>query len=288
MPGDYLTREDIVEVTGEERLEEVEDLEVLFLTFKAIANLQHCPSLRRLCLIDNGLEKIDNLLPIASTLKILCICDQAITSVESLDLPNLRELYLHRNAIDRLATLSSCPRLRKLWLFQNHLTSILPLQGLAELEECWLQCNAISHLPTMLHLPALRVLHLAGNPLVSLEETRPLITLRLLSHLSFQDIHFGRCDLVDEKGYRSYLVLLLKQLLVLDGVPIRGRQRQQPQQQQQQRSLMGEGEEEQEQEVFIAQQEYYQEMESYAANLQEIEDSYQKSLRAIDMQHQVL
>lgn len=69
MPTKFLTREDIVrfhfflfpvvcsdidlypikiETTGAERPEELEDLEVLFLTFDEISGLQCCPNLRRL------------------------------------------------------------------------------------------------------------------------------------------------------------------------------------------------------------------------------------------------
>ena len=46
---------------------------------------------------------------------------------------------------------------------------------------------------------------------------QPLIKLK---DLSFQDIHFGRCDIVDDKGYKDFILCYLKQLHILDGVLI--------------------------------------------------------------------
>jgi Leucine-rich repeat (LRR) protein len=57
--------------------------------------------MRRLCMIDNGLKSIRNLQPLGFTLTSLTLCDQNITVMENLELPNLRELFLHRNNITR-------------------------------------------------------------------------------------------------------------------------------------------------------------------------------------------
>ena len=57
--------------------------------------------MRRLCMIDNGLKSICNLRPLGFTLTSLTLCDQNITVMDNLELPNLRELFLHRNNIAR-------------------------------------------------------------------------------------------------------------------------------------------------------------------------------------------
>ena len=54
----------------------------------------------------------------------LCLCDQGITRMECLELPNLRELLLHQNALTRMEGLDGCPRLQKLWLASNKIPRI--------------------------------------------------------------------------------------------------------------------------------------------------------------------
>ena len=61
---------------------------------------------------------MSNLTPVSSTLISLCLSDQLITKMENLNLPNLRELFLHRNKINEIENLQFCPKLRKLWIFQ--------------------------------------------------------------------------------------------------------------------------------------------------------------------------
>lgn len=112
------------------------------------------------------------------SLQTLCICDQDIQVMEGLDLPNLRELFLHRNNITAINGLHGCPRLKKLWLFQNKITEISDLHAVSELEECWLQANQISKLDGLEYNTQLRVLGLAGNPI------REFAELDKLAHLS--------------------------------------------------------------------------------------------------------
>ena len=49
--------------------------------------------------IDNGLKRISNLEPISISLITLCLCDQNLKTMDNLLLPNLKDLYLHRNDI---------------------------------------------------------------------------------------------------------------------------------------------------------------------------------------------
>ena len=97
-----LTKEDIIETTGINQTDTIEELEILFLTCDEISSLQYCRSLKVLSMLDNGLKKISNLTPVCNTLIKLCLCDQLINKIDNLDLPNLKELYLHRNRIESI------------------------------------------------------------------------------------------------------------------------------------------------------------------------------------------
>ena len=97
-----LTKDDIIETTGITQTDTIEELEILFLTCDEISSLQNCRNLKILSMLDNGLKKISNLIPVSNTLIKLCLCDQLIVKIENLDLPNLKELYLHRNRIEHI------------------------------------------------------------------------------------------------------------------------------------------------------------------------------------------
>lgn len=254
-----LSREDIVETVGAaQALDELEDLEILFLSFSEIASLELTPRLRKLTLIDNGLTSISNLTPVGLTLTTLTLCDQELTCIAGLSqCPNLRELYLHRNMIASMEGLTGCARLRKLWLFQNRLTSLAALHSLPELQELWVQANAIRSLDGLVHCHSLHTLGthsrnqhsvsnthanttplrlhpnltqpppyplpsapslahtgLAGNPLSDFSELSKLAPLPSLRCLSLSDIHFGRCPVADDDGYRAFVVTTLVQVRV--------------------------------------------------------------------------
>ena len=128
-------------------LETLEDIEILFTSCHEIANLHDCKSLKKLTMLDNGLKKISNLSPVSRTLTSLCLCDQDISRMDYLELPALRELFLHRNKIIEVADLGGCPRLKRLWLFQNRIAKIHGLYSVPQLEECWLQvCSRPAYL----------------------------------------------------------------------------------------------------------------------------------------------
>jgi centrosomal protein CEP97 len=97
-----LTKDDIIETTGITQTDTIEELEILFLTCDEISSLQYCRNLKALSMVDNGLKRISNLTPVRNTLIKLCLCDQLIVKIENLDLPNLKELYLHRNRIEHI------------------------------------------------------------------------------------------------------------------------------------------------------------------------------------------
>lgn len=120
--------------------------------------------------------------------------------MENLLLPNLKELFLHRNSISKIENLSGCPRLKKLWLCQNKITNISGLYDVPALEELWLQSNLIQSLSGIENCMSLRSLSVAGNKINSFREITKLSNLRNLAILFIQDIHFGRCPITDDIG----------------------------------------------------------------------------------------
>jgi len=240
----YLTYEGLIETVGASAaLDTIQDLEILFLTFEEIcpssgsgsgnrstsnshSNMQsvfiHLPALERLALLDNGLKRISGLESLANTLINLTICDQMITNIDHgcLNLPNLRQLYLHRNELTSLKGLSGVPRLQKLWIFQNKLTSLKEVHALPELTCLWAQANQIKNLNGVQLCSELNELCLAGNPISDFVEIKRLKKLKSLTSLSLNDVHFGRCPLTDEKTYRSFILTALRQLRTLDDVAI--------------------------------------------------------------------
>lgn len=150
----------------------------------------------------------------------LCLCDQGLTAMDNLTLPNLKELFLHRNAITKIGNLGGCPRLRKLWLFQNKIEVVSGLHAVPELEECWLQSNQITKLQGFETLTHLHHLGLAGNSIVDFKELKRLSVCNAMRALSLSDIHFGRCPIADEAGYQEFIVLHLPQVTLLDGIAI--------------------------------------------------------------------
>lgn len=217
-----LSKQDIEEVTGCKEFDNIEDLEILFNNFAEISSLVGFPKLRRLACIDNGIKRISNLEPVSLTLQVLNLSDQDISKIENLNLPHLRELYLHRNYIRSVgsSSLSGCPRLKKLWLCQNQITTIDGLHGVPELEELWLQSNNIVSLEGLACCSALQHLGVAGNHVSDFAEVRRLSSLKSLSVLSFQDIHFGRCPVTDEEGYKEFIACHLPCVEILDGVEV--------------------------------------------------------------------
>ena len=50
----HLTREDIIDVTGESTLESLQVIEILFNGFQEIGGLEECTTLQKIAFIDNG------------------------------------------------------------------------------------------------------------------------------------------------------------------------------------------------------------------------------------------
>lgn len=212
-------------------------------------------------MLDNGLKRISNLTPVRNTLVSLCLCDQGITVMENLSLPNLKELYLHRNNIEVVNGLRECPRLKRLWLFQNKITKINDLYSVPELKECWLQANRITSLDGLEHCMQLEYLGMAGNPISDFSELKKLTNMTNLQELSLNDVHFGRCLVADDKGYKEFVLCFLRGVKILDGVNITSEKQ------------------------ASAESIYSNQLKIYNNSLNEIEEDYRRDLQAIETNH---
>eukprot|EP00936_MAST-01D_sp_MAST-1D-sp1_P002182 g2182.t1 len=220
-----LTADMIAEATGQQDLEDIEHIEIIFGSFEELGALEGCTKLRSLTVINAGMTRISALQPVASTLEKLCLCDQGITRMEGLTLPNLRELLLHQNALTRIEGLDGCPRLQKLWLFSNRIAKLEGLHGCPELRELWVQDNRLRSLHGLSSLSSLQVLALAANRVSDFAELQRLAALPALRDLSLGDEHFGECPIVAAPGYWNFVLCTLKQVTTLDGAALTARGR---------------------------------------------------------------
>jgi Leucine-rich repeat len=220
-----LTAEQITIATGEQQLSSLEEIEIIFNTVQELGGLERCSSLRSFSLIDCNLQKISNLVPVARTLVRLCLCDNAIKKMENLQLPVLRELFLHHNRISKISGLEGCPQLQRLWLFSNRIGALENLQHCPGLRELWIQDNCIERIEGLSSLQHLQSLSLAGNPITDLRSVQSLAALPLLADLCFDDIHFGTCPVAQQPSYREFTLCCVKRLRRLDGTEVVGNER---------------------------------------------------------------
>ena len=225
-PHKLLTKALIMESTGEDDVEVVEDIEIIFNLVHELSDLDACYNLRSLTLISTQLRSIDNLACVGHSLEKLALVNQELTKIENLYLPNLRELYLQKNRIKRLEGFEGCPKLRRLWCFSNDVRVIENLHCLGDLRELWLQDNQIRTVGAGLDsLVSLHELNLAANHIADFKDLQKLAHLPALRDLALEDDHFGRCPIVKAEGYRNFVLCALKQVRVLDGAEIAGRDR---------------------------------------------------------------
>ena len=61
----------------------------------------------------------------------------------------------------------------------------------------------------------LQCLHLAGNSITSFADIECMKELTALQELSFKDIHFENCPIVNQAGYRKYVIQRLDQVSIV-------------------------------------------------------------------------
>lgn len=152
-------------------------------------------------MIDSSLKRISGLAPVGRSLVRLVLTEQRITRMEGLELPQLRDLQLHHNAITKIEGLDGCPRLQRLWLYGNRISVIENLEGVPGLRELFLQDNKISVVSGVGHLVNLQVFNVAANRIANLADVQELKKLPALRAASFADVNFGQCPIVELDGY---------------------------------------------------------------------------------------
>ena len=220
-----LSEDDILALTGEETLDDVKELEVIFNSVQNLGGaLKKCTRLRAITLIDTNLKSVSMSAtrPVGYTnsLLSLSLTRQDLSSMGELFLPNLKELMLNHNKIARIENLDGCPKLQRLWLCHNKIKVIENLHPLGDLRELWLQCNEIRVVSGLDHTGALRTLNLAGNKISDFKDLQRLGSLPNLKDLRLQDDVFGSCPVARSEGYRNFVLCVAKQLLSLDGVEL--------------------------------------------------------------------
>jgi Leucine-rich repeat (LRR) protein len=215
-----LTVEDIVASASEENLEMIEEIEIIFGPVNEIDCLDGLSNLRSFTLVNCGLQRISNVSCVGHTLEKLCLMDQGLTRMENLLLPQLRELMLQQNGITRIENLEGCPKLQKLWLFDNKISKLENLHCLGDLRELWVQDNKISTLTGLENVSSLQILAVAANRLTDFKDLQKLSHLPNLRDLSLDDAHFGSCPIARSDGYWNFVLCYLKQIRRLDGIEI--------------------------------------------------------------------
>ncbi|GAA4397865.1 hypothetical protein GCM10023187_07770 [Nibrella viscosa] len=113
------------------------------------------------------------------TLKLM-ECNLTAIPRDLLDMPDLTELYLDRNAIRKIENLDRLTKLRVLSITSNELERIENLEALTSLEVLDLEYNKISRIENLDQNSALKTLGLSSNQIDSLAGITPLQNLHTL------------------------------------------------------------------------------------------------------------
>ena len=165
----YLIANKITAISG---LEELKQLELLELGSNRLRKIQGLARVTRLTELYLGRNKITALEGIAhlSRLRVLSMQSNRVVSLVAprpLEMPNLEELYLSHNGVERIEGLQGLPNLRVLDLGSNRIKRIEGLEPLLKLRELWLNNNFISSFDDLKCIRArkLKAIYLEQNPI---------------------------------------------------------------------------------------------------------------------------
>jgi hypothetical protein len=180
-----------------------------------VTGLERLNKLQVLNLSYNDIALIDGLSAMVQ-LKALVLSNNKIAVIENVGkLVNLNSLILSHNMIEEIAGLDKLTNLAKLALAHNRIKVIPSLQNQYLLKELRLNDNKIFKLPPSLSINVrLEVLDLGSNRLSKLEDVEPLRELKALKDLVLLGNPICKID-----SYRAKIEQLIPSLFMLDRVP---------------------------------------------------------------------
>lgn len=156
-------------IKGLEELNELEILDLSFNKIKHIKRVRHLKKLKEIYFVQNKIGAIEGLEGLEH-LRLLELGANRIRAIENLEsLTSLEELWLGKNKITQLEGLDTLTNLTILSIQSNRLTSITGLDQLNKLEQLHISYNAITSISGLRSLINLRVIDISNNPIEHLE-----------------------------------------------------------------------------------------------------------------------
>ena len=215
-------------ITGTLTLPNLEELYLVNNKIKAIEpqTLQNLPKLRILELGSNRIRVIENLEPVAATLKELWLGNNKIAEIKNLHtLTGLTRLSLQANRITTIVNLDALTQLQELFLSENGITQLRE-EGADQQQGCF---------HTMVNL---KILDLSANQLIKLEDLssnlqsieelwlndNKIDNYRQLEHLqcykTLYSIYLQGNPIYSDGQYKRKMLFMLPQLQQIDGFNI--------------------------------------------------------------------
>ena len=143
--------------------------------------LERFKNLKRLCLRQNAIQKVEFPPSVAGGLLELELYDNLVKSIDGFEaLKNLTILDLSFNKIKHIKNLNHMTKLKELYFVQNRIRKIENLDYLSNLTMIELAGNRISEIENLEPLPLLEELWLAKNKISTIANLSSLRHLRLL------------------------------------------------------------------------------------------------------------
>lgn len=198
---------------------EVTEIEICLEDLSTMYPLKTFPNLQILSLCNTKISLIDGLLTLPQ-LEELHLSENQISTIEGLEnLARLKKLNLSNNKIQKLENLDSLVSLEWFWINENQISHIENLETLKNLTEFSIAQNQISSISRCLMLMnSVKVLNLAGNFISSFREVKKLALMENLTSLFLADPNFGESILCSLSNYSVFVLFILKNIKMLDGV----------------------------------------------------------------------
>ncbi|KAK5699244.1 protein phosphatase regulatory subunit Sds22 [Elasticomyces elasticus] len=175
------------QIDADEDLLDGEDPEEIDVQHSRVSNipslqLERFKRLKRLCLRQNAIQRIELPSELTSTLEELELYDNLVKHIDGLqDFTQLQSLDLSYNKLKHIKNISSLTQLHHLYFVQNRLSKIENLEALTNLTYLELGANRIREIEGLETLTNLQSLWLGQNRITELKGLDTLANLRTLS-----------------------------------------------------------------------------------------------------------